>query len=106
MLSRTRWCSMISYTPEEIEEMRLDSLNSLGGEDEQGVLDPGYVVADHMPGTFSYHEALDRTSVFMELVANHMEHRAILLDPEAHKIACDAQVALFNLYQYLGAKHL
>ena len=97
---------MISYTADEIEEARVDRLQSLAHEDEDGNVDFGYVEADHKPGTFSYHEALDRTSVQMDQLEAVLSHLAVLLDPEAYRLAHEAHTNLFNLYQHLGAKHL
>jgi hypothetical protein len=97
----------ISFTDEEIEQARLESLQDKGSEDEKGVFDPGYTVEDNLPNTFSYHEGFDRAYLAMNLVEAHLlEHTAILLDPEAHKLALEAHTALFNLYQHMGAKHL
>ncbi len=98
---------MITYTPDEIEKNRQEAINMLASEDEQGNVDPGFVLADHVPGTLSYHEALHTASIVMDQADRHLlEHRAIILDPEAYTLAHEAFTALFNLYQHLGAKHL
>jgi len=54
-----------------------------------------------------YHEALHTSSIVMDSVERYlMSHPAILGDPEAYKMAHNAFSNLFNLYQYLGEKHL
>lgn len=97
---------MISYTRDEIEEARLDRLTAMGGEDDDGKIHQGYDPAEHLPGSFSYHEALDRTSVQMDHLEVVLNHTAILLDPEAYRLAHEAHTNLFNLYQHLGALHM
>lgn len=86
----------INFTPEEVEEFRQDDL-----------VDSGLVPSEHLPKSFSYHEALDRTSTVLNILDNNvLSHPAILLDPEAYRLAYEAHEKLYNLYQYLGAKHL
>ena len=84
------------FTPEEVEEFRQGDLE-----------DCALVPSEHLPKSFSYHEALDRTSMVLNILDNNvLSHPAILLDPEAHRLAYEAHSKLFNLYQYLGDKHL
>lgn len=86
----------INFTSEEVEEFRQSDLE-----------DSELVPSDHLPKSFSYHEALDRTSMVLNILDNNvLSHPAILLDPEAYRLAYEAQSKLYNLYQYLGAKHL
>jgi len=88
---------MIEYTNEEIEENRKEALeNQTEG-----------VVEQAIPGTMSYHEALHTTSIVMDSVERHiMDHPAIVADKDAYHLAHNAFSSLFNLYQYLGEKHL
>lgn len=97
---------MISYTRAEIEEARIDRLNNMAWEDDDGKSSIGYEPADWAPGTFGYHEALDRTSVQMNHLEVVLDHLAVLLDPEAYRLAHEAHTNLFNLYQHLGALHM
>lgn len=86
---------MIEFTDAEIEENRKDTLENH---------DP---VDTPKPGTMGYHEALHTSSIVMDSVERYlMSHPAILGDPEAYKMAHNAFSNLFNLYQYLGEKHL
>ena len=86
------------FTPEEVEEFRQSDL-----EDSERELVP----SEHLPKSLSYHEALDRTSMVLNIIDNNiLSHPVILLDPEAYRIAYEAHSKLFNLYQYLGDKHL
>jgi hypothetical protein len=97
---------MISYTSDEIEKARLEALESMGGEDDDGVEYKGYDETKYLPGSFGYHEAFDRTYVQMEQLEAVLDHIAIMLDPEAYRLAHEAHTNLFNLYQYLGMQHM
>jgi hypothetical protein len=91
---------MISYTPDEVEQDRTEAVTAL-------VAEPEHDSSDHQPGTFSYHEALDRASLVMEMLTTHvLEHPAVILDQEAYTLARLVHETLFNLYQNLGGKHL
>ena len=67
--------------------------------------DQGNVV-DYAPGTFGCHEALDRCSLFAEVIAEFAEHPAIVQNAEWHKKASQAADILMGLYQEIGAAHL
>lgn len=98
---------MISFSPDEIEEHRQEAINLWSTEDEQGNADPGYVLEDNLPGTFSYHEALHTAHVLASSVDAHLlEHKAVVLDPDAFKLAHEAHTALVNLYSHLADRHL
>lgn len=85
----------IEYTDAEIEECRKESLAEYG------------LVEITKPKTMGYHEALHTSFIAMDSVERYlMEHPAILGDPEAYKMAHNAFSNLFNLYQYLGERHL
>jgi hypothetical protein len=91
---------MIEYTPKEVDEAWASDLESLKEEHD-------FVEADHQPGTFSYHEAFHTACIMMgQLDTPLLGHPAIILDKEAYKLAHEAHTAVFNLYQYLGSKHL
>ena len=91
---------MITYTPEEVEEQRIDSIKELE-------LDDAHFKEISEPKSFGYHEAFHTSSILMDSVERHlMDHPAVLGDPEAYKLAHAAFVSLFNLYQHLGTKHL
>lgn len=91
---------MISYTPEETEEARQEDLEQLRSEHD-------FYAGHHLPGSFSYHEALHTASLVMvQMDEPLLGHPAVVLDPEAYRLAHEAHTAIFNLYQYLGAKHL
>ena len=103
----------IEYDAEQVEDIRLACIAEHDDSDEPA--QPGELKIDWLkqledfsrPGTFSYHEALHTTSIMMDSVGNHiLEHPAILMDREAFAQAYKAHSALFNLYQYLGEKHL
>jgi hypothetical protein len=60
---------------------------------------------DFSPGTFGCHEALDRCSLFADLVDEFSEHQAIMQNPEWKRLADIAATALVDLYQAIGLKH-
>ena len=93
---------MISFSPEEIEGARLEALADILAEK-----DGEERLSHNEPGSFGYHEALDRSSQVLNILDNSlMEHPAIVSDSEAFRLAHEAHTAIFNLYQHLGAKHL
>lgn len=90
---------MITYTEAEVTEARNEAEAELRAE-------PGFV-DNHGPGTFSYHEAFHTASLIMEqLDSALLGHPAIVLDPEAYRLTHEGFTAIFNLYQYLGSRHL
>lgn len=84
----------ISWTPEEIEEARRERLQEF-----EGVLYP------LGPGSYSYHEAVDRSSMFCDMLDYLLNHPSVVLDPVAFKYVHDAHTSLFNLHQHMGVKH-
>jgi hypothetical protein len=68
-------------------------------------LDQGNVV-DYRPGTFGCHEALDRCSLFAEIIAEFSDHPALIQNVEWHRKASLAADTLMDLYQEIGAVHL
>lgn len=61
----------------------------------------------HKPGSFGFHEALDRTY----LVSEHWEsfimgHPSVFLDAELYREANTILTAVTNFYSKLGQKHL
>ena len=98
---------MISFTNEEIEANRLESLDGLQSTNDNGTTDIGYDPDHYADGSYDSYVALDRSCTVMETVETLlMNHLSILLDPEAYRLAYDAHTTLFNLYQHLGSKHL
>lgn len=84
---------MISYTNEEIEGFRHETIQEMGGEPLVEV--DGYTL----------HEALHASDMIMNnIVDGLVDHPAVYSDESAFKFAYDAHTALFNLYQYLGSK--
>jgi hypothetical protein len=84
---------MISWTDEEIEEIRIERL--------QEFID---VIYPTVP-SYSYHEAVDRSSIFCDLLEYLLNHPSVLSDPVAFKLAHDAHTNIFNLYQHMAFKH-
>lgn len=94
----------VTYTPEEVEKTRLEQLAAAAEERETT---PEELAADFKPGTFGCHEALHMASVFNNLVEERLaEHPAVLTNPEWYALAHEAGLALWNLYQAIGAEHL
>lgn len=94
----------VTFTPEEVEQQRLDSLADIAEERETSVDE---LVGYNRPGSFGCHEVLQMASVFSDSVDRHLcEHPAILADPNWYRLAHEAQLALWNLYQAIGEKHL
>lgn len=60
---------------------------------------------DFSPGTFGCHEALDRCSLFADLIDEFSEHPAIVQNPEWRRLAESAATALADLYQAIGSAH-
>lgn len=53
------------------------------------------------------HEALDRTSMVIDIVESHLaEHPYIQADPQLVDLINQATEALAKAYQHIGAKHL
>lgn len=87
----------VSFTDQEIERARLETLADC--------FEATVSAHDFIPGTFGFHEAFHTASVFQDAVDRNLcEHAAVALDPVAYRLAHQAQTALFNLYQYMGAK--
>jgi hypothetical protein len=84
-----------------VESQREQHLRELIAENGQPWLD-GY-----KPGSFGCHELLDRTSLFADaLEESILNHPACVQDPDWFAQAEQAVVALRELYQQIGAKHL
>lgn len=61
----------------------------------------------YKPGSYGCHELLDRTLMMAEMVEEHvLSHPACALDPEWYALPDKAAMALHELYQRIGAKHL
>jgi hypothetical protein len=83
------------YSPEEIEAERkaLIKASSSGG--------------DFAPGSFGCHEALHLACTFSSIVSTELcEHKTVISRPEYFKLAHEAHLALWNLYQLIGIEHL
>lgn len=84
----------IDFTDVEIEKDRQDALRKIPKD-----VDP--------VGDFSMHEALDRTSVVMDILDRTLlDHHSIVNNPKFYKMAHEAHTMLFNLYQEIGNVHL
>ena len=94
----------IHFTAEEVETHRLERLATAAAERDYTIAE----LADHFaPGTPGCHEALHVASMLCDSVDRYIcDHPAVLGDPEWYQLASEAQDALFNLYQAIGAKHL
>jgi len=94
----------VSFTPEETEEFRLERLKEAADDRE---MTPEELAKAFAPGSFGCHEAMEGASIFMDSVDRHLcEHPAILANPDWYQLASEAQTALFNLYQAIGAVHV
>ncbi len=92
----------VTFTAEEIEETRLDRLSAAGENFDRSI---EQLVADFAPGTVGCHEAMHLASVVMDTVDRHLcDHPAVLSNPDWYRLADEAQTALFNLYQAMGAR--
>ena len=61
----------------------------------------------YRPGTFGCHELLDRTALVADLAERYLRsHPACIQDPDWFALAERAVVALHELYQRVGEKHL
>ena len=62
---------------------------------------------EYVPGSFGCHEALHLSSVFRDMVEEHLvDHPAVQAVPEWKALAEEAMHALFNLYQAIGRDHV
>lgn len=94
----------VKFTDEEVEQQRLESLAQTAAEQDTSIDD---LVEYNRPESFGCHEVLQMASVFSDSVDRHLcEHPAILADPNWYRLAHEAQLALWNLYQAIGEKHL
>lgn len=101
------WTPLPKSTDDEIEVERLRDLREAF--EERSDLFDGIeeLSARFRPGTHGAHEALHTASIVMELhAARLLDHPAVLIDPQAYRLASRAHEFLFDLYQYLGAVHL
>jgi hypothetical protein len=73
---------------------------------EEQLIRDGLDPKNFLPGTFGCHEALDRTSLIMEMVGQLADHPAIKLNEEWQNLATDAHNKLFQLWQKIGEKHV
>lgn len=98
----TDFTPAVTFTPEEIEETRLDRL----AEAAEGFDRPiEQLTADFAPGTVGCHEATHLASVLMDTVDRHLcDHPAVLSNPDWYRLADEAQTALYNLYQAMAAQ--
>lgn len=94
----------ITDTPEEIERFRLERLAEQLEENSETAEQP---TERFWPGTYGCHEALQMASVFQDSIDRHLcGHSAVLLDPEWFRLASEAHIAIYNLYQAIGERHL
>ena len=63
-------------------------------------------ISEHAPGTFSCHEALDRTALIQQLVDGLGKHQAILQNPVWRALAERATDSLQELYNEIATVHL
>ncbi len=94
----------VTFSAEELEQHRLRELAD-AADDREVTIDE---LRDRFsPGSLGCHEALQMSSVFMDIVGRHLcEHPAVLANPDWYRLASEAQTALFNLYQAIGDAHL
>lgn len=85
---------MISWTDKEIEEARRERLEGYEG-----------ITYPIGPGSYSYHEAVDRSIMLCDLLEYILNHPSVIHDRTAFTLAHNAHTNLFNLYQYIGIKH-
>ncbi|YBV97127.1 hypothetical protein M1D80_09585 [Phyllobacteriaceae bacterium JZ32] len=94
----------VTFTLEETEEFRLERLRE-AAEDRE--ITPEELAVAFAPGTFGCHGALEGASIFMDSVDRHLcEHPSVLANADWYRLAAEAQTALFNLYQAIGAAHI
>ncbi|QIB32677.1 hypothetical protein [Ancylobacter pratisalsi] len=100
----SNFAAPVNVSPEEIEQ---DRIERLAAEAEDRESTPEELIADFAPGTFGCHEALHTASIVMNLVDERLcEHPAILANPDWYRLASEAHMALYNLYQAIGARHI
>ena len=73
----------------------------------EGLAEAADYARNYAPGTFGCHEALHMAS-FLALNVDEAlcEHRAIAAVPAWRALAETARVALYDLYQAIGAEHV
>ena len=94
----------VTYTRQQIEEMRLEELAAEAGARSIGT---DALAADFAPGTLGCHEAMHVASILSDDVERRLcQHPAVLASPEWFALAKQAELALWNLYQAIGEVHL
>jgi hypothetical protein len=101
-MTKTAFTPAVTFTADEIEATRLDRLAAVAASHDKTA---EQLAADFAPGTVGCHEAMHLASVFMDTVDRPLcDHPAVLSNPDWYRLADEAQTALFNLYQAMGAK--
>ncbi len=91
---------MISYTDEEIETERQETLSTIlrARAGLRSGLEAQYL------NPYGYREVLHLSFVLMETINSYvLKHPCAVLNPEAFKLVHAASTALFNLHQVIGA---